>query len=203
VLGEGDVLGEMGLLEERPRSATARALEPVVADAVSPAVFARLLVTEPTRSLRLLRVLFERLRTMNRFVAEHAEPNEAVSLPTRVRVVPLTPETAAAVPPGGLDVDRFPFRVGRTPDEAEAALGFNDVELPDRPPYVLSLHHFSLELGRDGVLVRDRGSQRGTAVNGAVIGGQSNRDVAPLHAGDNEVVAGVAARSPFRFRVVV
>src|SRR5881296_1711202 len=70
VLGEGDIVGEMGLLDERPRSATARAVEPVVAEAISQSEFTRILVHEPEEAIELLRALFERLRTMNQLVTD-------------------------------------------------------------------------------------------------------------------------------------
>lgn len=209
VFGEGDVVGEMGLLDERPRSATARALDPVVADAISPVAFGRMLVNDPKRSMHLLRVLFERLRTMNRLVTEYEARDP--SLPrARVSLVPLTPETSAGLPPDGLEVPRFPYRVGRKPRSREdEALCFNDLRLADTAPYFLSLNHFALDVGSEGVLVRDRGSQHGTEVNGVRIGAAASRDVVLLRRGENDVVAGAVKvlfhrrGSPFRFRVVV
>ncbi len=208
VLAEGDVFGEMGLLDERPRSATARALDAVTVEAISPAAFVRLLMTEPKRSLRLLHALFERLRIANRMVIESSVPDEAQNL--RVTLVPLTPQTRAALPAAGFEMTRFPFRVGRkAADRTARALGFNDLELADTSPFVLSLNHFSLEVGSDGVLVRHRGSQHGTLVNGTRVGAAAPRDVAPLAAGENEVVAGAVTATlnrrgyPFRFKVVV
>jgi len=210
VLGEGDVVGEMGLLDERPRSATARALDVVVADVTSRAVFAQLLVSEPKRAMHLLRVLFERLRTMNRIVAEHGDGRDVAPQHGPVRLFPSTPEMRAALPDDGIEVARFPFRIGRkatSPDDA--TLSFNDLELSDAPPYLLSLNHFTLEADVDGVFVRDRGSQHGTLVNGRRIGASATQDIAPLRPGENEVIAGAAPEprgsrgSPFRFRVVV
>jgi CRP-like cAMP-binding protein len=209
VLGEGDVVGEMGLLEERPRSASARALEAVVADAISPLAFSRMLVDDPKGSMRLLHSLFERLRTMNRRVMEY-ETRDPGPARARVTLVPLTPETAAGVAAGGVEVSRFPYRVGRKPESHEdGRLAFNDLQLADTAPFLLALNHFALDLGQDGVLVRDRGSQHGTEVNGVRIGATATRDVALLHEGENEVIAGPAPvlsprkTSPFRFRVVV
>jgi len=208
VLGEGDVLGEMGLLEERPRSATAKALDAVVAEAISPGVFVRLLMTEPKRSMHLLRALFERLRTANQMAIELSQP--AASVGPRVTLIPLTQETRAALPADGLQVPRLPFRVGRKPaTRADKLLCFNDLQLADVSPYVLSLNHFSLDVGAEGVLVRDRGSQHGTMVNGTRIGAGARRDVAVLNPGENEVVAGVVTTPldrhgyAFRFKVVV
>jgi CRP/FNR family transcriptional regulator, cyclic AMP receptor protein len=208
VLGEGDVLGEMGLLDERPRSATAIAVETVVADAVTQSEFTRLLLHEPRRVIALLRALFERVRTVNEMLTEHAAPREDPPAMPHVTLLPLTPETRAAVPAEGITITRFPFKVGRRPDSPDTeVLAFNDLGLADRAPHVLSLNHFALDLRADGLIVRDRGSQRGTVVNGTRIGALAARDTAPLRPGENEVVAGhprfQGAESPFRFRVVV
>jgi hypothetical protein len=203
-------MGEMGLLDERPRSATARAMDAVVTDVTSRAAFAILLNTDPKQARHLLRVLFERLRTMNRIVAEQGKARNVATHHRSIQLLPSTPETRAGLPDDGLEVSRFPFRVGRkpaTPDDS--TLSFNDLELTDAPPYSLSLNHFSLEADADGVFVRDRGSQHGTVVNGKRIGASARQDMAPLRPGANEVIAGAPAEtrehgaSPFRFRIVV
>lgn len=209
VLGPGDVLGEMGLLDERPRSASARALEAVEVDAMNGAEFADILASDPARSLEILRALFERLRNVNdRLSAGLASPagDEAVAT---VRLVPLTPEAGRGLPSAGLAIERFPFRVGRSSSDSGDVLRFNEVELPDVEPYVLAPNHFAIDLGPDGLVVRDRGSRHGTVVNGTRIGGGATTDAAPLRSGQNEIVAGpqraqAAKRaSPFRFRIDV
>jgi hypothetical protein len=210
VLGPGDVLGEMGLLDERPRSASARALEDTEVDAVSAAEFADLLTTDPTRSIEVLRAMFERLRAANARLSDWVPGRpEGDAVPTS-RLLPLTSETEAVLPPGGRLLERFPFRVGRAAAHpSNDMLHFNEIELPDVEPYVLSPNHFAVDLGSDGMIVRDRGSRHGTVVNGQRIGAGAATDVAPLHVGENEVVAGppralAATRaSPFRFCITL
>jgi CRP-like cAMP-binding protein len=210
MLGEGDVFGEMGLLEDRPRSASACATEAVVADAVSRSEFLRLLLHEPREALGLLRALFERLRTANRMIGEVASVQTRRGGLPRVRLMPLTPETQVALPEAGVEVTRFPFRIGRRAASPEEELiAFNDVELAAAGSGSVSLNHFALDLGAGGVVVRDRGSAKGTLVNGARIGTREDRDDAPLRGGENEIVAGAqlssfgAPGSPFRFKVIV
>ncbi len=53
-----------------------------------------------------------------------------------------------------------------------------------------------------GVVVRDRGSRRGTSVNDTRIGSGESRDHMLLAAGDNEVAIGAAA-SQYRFRIAL
>ncbi len=222
VLGAGDILGEMGLLEERPRSATARALDAVLTSAVETDEFLRLILDEPEEALDLLRALFERLRMMNQKLAdlgaapepsgppELSEPTESARDLPRVVIYPLTPETERDVAGGGLTVTRFPFRIGRQADSREEmVLAFNDIELNDEKPYQVSLNHFALDLSGPGLVVRDRGGLRGTMVNAKRIGPGAEHDHAPLRSGDNEVVVGAvptadgAPQSRYRFRVVV
>jgi len=210
VLGDGDVLGEMGLLDHRPRSASARALEDVEADAVNGREFMDMLSRDPLKSLQILRVLFERLRSLNTRLSAHSTPAAAATAIPQVTIVGLTPQASGALPAAGLDIGRFPFRIGRKPQADEpATLRFNNLEFSDTKPHLLSLHHFALDLEHNAVVVRDRGSEHGTTVNGARIGAGSVVDVAPLHPGENDVVAAVwqlpSARrtSPFRWRVLL
>jgi CRP-like cAMP-binding protein len=210
VLGDGDVVGEMGLLDERPRSATARAVETVVADAVSPKEFVDLILNQPKQSIVLLRALFERLRTTNQLLAAKIKATkETPGLPS-ARLVPLTPETQAALPETGLQVIRFPFRIGRKPKSTEGeVLSLNEVDLPDKRPYVLSSNHFAIDLDGGNVIVRDRGSQFGTQVNDRVIGTAAQQDATRLQPGENTIVAGASIpadyrrESPFRFKLIL
>jgi CRP-like cAMP-binding protein len=60
--GPGDLVGELSALDERPRSASIVALEPVAALALSHEQFRGLLAQHHSAALALLRVLSERLR---------------------------------------------------------------------------------------------------------------------------------------------
>jgi hypothetical protein len=210
VLGDGDVVGEMGLLDERPRSATARAVDTVVADAVSPKEFVDLILNQPKQSIVLLRALFERLRSTNQLLAAQIKATkETPDLPS-ARLLPLTPETQSVLPEAGLEVIRFPFRVGSKPKSVETEiLSLNEIDVPDKKPYVLSSNHFAIDLEGGNLVVRDRGSQFGTLVNDEAIGTAAQYDLARLQPGENTIVAGASIptdyrrESPFRFKLIV
>ena len=70
VLGKGEYVGEMGAIDDHPRSATAVAKGPVVCMAVSQDEFMDMLVNRPEESIELLKVLFERLRHANEMLIE-------------------------------------------------------------------------------------------------------------------------------------
>ena len=61
-LGPGDVFGDMALLDEFPRSATVRALEPTTCLGITRWHFRGILVSHPQIALALLPVLTRRLR---------------------------------------------------------------------------------------------------------------------------------------------
>ena len=69
-LQEGDVFGEMCLLEPGPRSATVRALADVECVVVSYSEFINDLETNPSHAVPILKTLVARLRHMNQLVAE-------------------------------------------------------------------------------------------------------------------------------------
>jgi CRP-like cAMP-binding protein len=210
VLGAGELVGEMGLLEERPRSASARAVSDVTTEVIYPQELVRRLVDNPTASIDLLRALFERLRSTNQIVSEQLiRQAETSSLPA-VRMFPASAAVAAVLPVEGVDIESFPYRVGRAPtDPATEILSFNELEVEDRKPFHVSPTHFALDLTGSDVVVRDRGSRLGTVVNGVGIGAAGKTDVAVLQNGDNEIIAGSLrtlrkdTEPRFRFKVVV
>lgn len=63
-LGEGDIFGEMAMIDERPRSACARCLELTECEIMDPQDFQTTLLSQPARSIPYLSALFERLRSV-------------------------------------------------------------------------------------------------------------------------------------------
>ena len=64
-LGPGDILGEMALIEDRVRSATARASVDCVLTPVSRQHFLTLIQRTPNFAIQVMRVLAQRLRQTN------------------------------------------------------------------------------------------------------------------------------------------
>lgn len=195
LLGPGDVFGEMGIIDELPRSATARAIHAVQAVALDQKAFINMLLCNPRDSLNVLRSLCERLRTMtDRFRDSEDQKTDA-----RPAIAKVTMSTTGEP----WEVTRFPYRIGREPlvDEGQT-LAFNDFQVPDEEPFTVSLNHFLLDLTLHGIVCRDRGSRLGTIVNGTMIGGNTGRFSQGLKLDRNEIVAG-PADSPFRFAIDV
>src|SRR5262245_33661110 len=66
VLGKGEYFGEMGAIDDCPRSATAVAKGDVDCACVGREEFMETLVKDPKETIDLLKVLFERLRRADR-----------------------------------------------------------------------------------------------------------------------------------------
>ncbi len=205
LLGDGEIFGEMGLVDERPRSLTARAVGRARIRAVDRESLLDLLFQRPEEGLRYLRVLFERLRAMNTRAATSLRASQDfVGGPVAVRVTlfPLSPQARQVVPHSGLVLERFPFRIGRASRRERDPLEVNDLSLPDVAPYRVSRNHLCIDLTPTAVVVRDRGSYLGTIVNGIHLGGSHKEVEATLSQGANTLALGTDD-SPFRFRLVV
>jgi CRP-like cAMP-binding protein len=207
-LGEGEHVGEMGVLEGRQRSATVRAVGPARLAFMRRDAFLERISTDRAMTLRLLTALSERLhRTDEQLVAGKGRAPGLPVLATQagivLRILPDSPLMERLLPAEGLRVDRFPFTIGRRPGtgEQEPPVAV-DLVLDDERPYRLSRVHLSLIRLADGVAVSDPASTLGTAVNGIYLGEHFASVREPLEQGENRVVAG-GVESPFAFRLVL
>jgi len=64
-LGEGDIFGEMAMVDERPRSASAQALDVTECEVLTPENFNELVLSRPEVLIPYMASFFERLRTAN------------------------------------------------------------------------------------------------------------------------------------------
>ena len=75
VLNRGEYFGEMGAIDDKPRSATAKAKGPVACMSVGREEFMDMLLNRPQEAIDICKVLFERLRIANEELAriEHVD----------------------------------------------------------------------------------------------------------------------------------
>ena len=200
-LGPGEIFGEMGLIDDKARSASARALTRVTLERMSHEHFMVVLLERPKEALTYLSALFERLRSANAMVSASALPPlpGQDQAPVLLRLIPESSEARRFVEEEGLAIERLPFRFGRAHTDPMAT---NDFVVVDDAPYSVSRYHFLIAREGGGLVLRDRGSYLGTIVNGEHIGGKRTKGEARLKVGENTLVVG-GARSPFRFTLVV
>ncbi len=202
-----EVVGEMGLIDEQPRTHTARAAAAGQAVRVTREEFPSLLASDPQRSLRYLGSLFERIRRLEaelEALRGGAGPEGKAGGAFRLVLCPLSRLTAGMLPPDGIVIRQFPFRLGRASEAHEPqSLDLNDLWLLDKPPFEVSRNHLAFDLTEKGqYIVRDRGSHLGSIVNDQPIGGRSAHKSAVLEEGDNVVILGPRS-SRYQFRVVL
>jgi CRP/FNR family transcriptional regulator, cyclic AMP receptor protein len=220
VLGQvhaGEFVGEMGVLEGQPRSATVRAASPVEAELIERQAFLDRVSGDPELARKLLVRMSARLRDVDAILAdfyaakgsEETAHQELVEVPRPLEATPwavLAATTAAARSLMGAEpvpIVHLPFTVGREPGGHELPAAIQpDLAIREPAPHRLSRAHFSL-IVRDGeVVVRDLNSALGTIVNDHPLGRNFPRDSTPLHKGENTLIAG-GKGSPFVFKVTL
>jgi len=215
---ENEYVGEMGVIEGQPRSASARAATALQVEVLPADSFFDRVSNDPQTAGMLIRRLSARLRDVSdRLVgAVRGDRELAAAALNRPELVeddaPEKPPiviaagssvTEAQIGKETKQVEELPFIVGRWPAPGEGGAGVPlDLALDDPPPQRLSRAHFIIieEYGRP--VVRDLSSLNGTTVNGRSIGRDFPLDVALLEPGENEVVAG-GSDSPYRFVITV
>lgn len=206
VLGERQIFGEMGLIEDKPRSATVTALEEVKVEEISRDLFNELMKKEPTVILPILKLLFERLRCVDEMLIEEnriVHETLATAVPKKVVLVGVSEEAKKALKNKELEITKFPFRVGRESHSKESdILVNNDLYLKDRIPYNVSRNHFSVSRLSNLIYIFDRGSTLGTIVNGIRIGGPVKKNDLILEQEENLIIVG-SPESPFQFKLLV
>ncbi|MDH3235076.1 MAG: cyclic nucleotide-binding domain-containing protein [Alphaproteobacteria bacterium] len=213
----GEYLGEMGVIEGQPRSASARAATDIEVEILPADSFFDRVSNDPQTAGMLIRRLSARLRDVSdRLIGAvrgdrdlaatalgqpPAEGDDAE--PLSMAIAAGSAITEAQIGKEPRPVEDLPYIVGRWPAQGESAAGVPlDLALDDPEPQRLSRAHFILieEYGRP--VVRDLSSKLGTSVNGRSIGRDFPLDVALLEPGENEIVAG-GSDSPYRFLVTV
>jgi len=200
----GDIFGEMALLDDKPRSATARALEPSRLHLMNVEEFNDLFLSDPSALAPFLSSFFDRLRNTSELLRRELQSrHETIHPIPKITLTPVTKETRKAGAPEIILLDRLPFRIGRRQGgEGADILSANDLSLRDQYPYQISRNHCAIERIGSELVIRDRGSTLGTILNGQPIGTESEHMVLPLQPGANKLVLG-AEDSTFQFNIQV
>ena len=115
-LGVGDIFGEMAMVDERPRSASAQSLEVTECEVLTPENFNELVLARPEVLIPYMASFFERLRTANdrlrlemrlRAKAEQALASGPATVPATAPVARVVAPVAKPIaPPLSLELSR-------------------------------------------------------------------------------------------------
>ena len=227
VMKAGEFLGEMGIVDGQPRSASARARKKATLMIFERKEFLRLICKDSSSAYRMITRLCEQLRSISRRLAGSTgtmkpgdtaggkasvrEPqatsayisSKSESTNFRFTVSTVSPQLGPHIPKEGITVTKLPFSVGRLlPRKGPELFMPIDLRLPDSRPFRLSRQHFALYQGQDGCGVLDLGSTLGTEINGEFLGRDFGKDFEYLKPGKNRIVAG-GVDSPFAFTVLM
>ena len=213
---EGEWLGEMGVIENRPRSATARATSDGAVETMTAPQFLARVSREPALAHELILRLSLRLKRIEDRIAGdllpftpayHPQQRETAAAtvpaaePLAIVIAGRSPAMHAQIGTAPLEVTQLPFVVGRVPDARETRPPQHpNLLLQDHKPFRLSRDHFMVARRDSRLIVSDLGSTLGTIVNDQAIGQHFMSDAAPLRPGANRIIAG-GHGSPFDFTV--
>lgn len=204
-----DIFGELGLVEDKPRSATIVAKTAIVADEITRADFIGLLEDKKSFIIPILRAFFERLRQTNNLVVQLENKIADSDFSTKpgaipiVRVKGITREAQKLLNDKEISIKKFPYKIGRKSTHTfDEIFVDNDLYIEDEIPFNVSKNHLSINFQGDQYYVLDRGSSIGTIVNGKNIGGKISNYKVVLRKGENSLIIG-SENSPYQFTITV
>ena len=195
-LERGQVFGEMGLIEDRPRPVTVKALTEIQVMSINRDRFNELLSEDPSILVPVMKSLFERLRQFSEISLEGS--GAAAMGPDGEKAFDVvmegqTVEAKAALADSKRRITKFPFLIGRDSRKRDTDVFYlNDLFVKEERPYLVSRNHMAISHENGGIWVVDRGSAFGTIVNGKEIGRKRGVVRVRLDQEENQVVLGPA-----------
>lgn len=205
ILAEGQIFGEMSMIDDRPRSASIIAMEDTIVEVFNREEFNNLYYTKPESLAAFLKNVFERLRNLDQHVIELTTSMTAQSYQgSQLLLSGFTPHAKKALGNKDKVISKFPYKIGRKTDGFVSDIfSNNDLYLEDTMPYNVSRNHCALQFFKGKFMVIDRGSTLGTLVNDRRIGGSLAIHELDLPRKKESILALGGQRSQFIFKVHV
>ncbi len=215
-LGDKQIFGEMGLIEDKPRSATITAMTETELREISRDGFNELFAKNPKVLLPIVKALFERLRTATKMVAvkiaaaKSGKGEEDLTKEEDVKIIDEryiifagdTEFAKQSLDYAELEVKTFPFKVGRYTlghQRSNDILSDNDFFIKeDSTPYYVSKNHFLIDKVDENIVIIDRGSRLGVIVDGKKV---DDSQILKTN-GLTEIIVG-SSFSPFSYKVEI
>ena len=201
----GQIIGEMGVIRDQPRSATIRVVSDAKVSRIAKDQFLAAFGGKDKLGLRILKMLCERLGDSDRRIGEGElrEAGAAMAEVGEMRLLPGSPALESQIGQDGIAVESLPFRVGRRalpgePTRVEPV----ELSLQAGDTFHLATQHFAIEEREGQLVLRDLGSPLGTLVNERRAAEFEESPIVPLRFGANEIQAG-GAESRYCFTLLV
>lgn len=192
-LEQGVLFGEMGLFDDTPRSATARAAVDSTVDVITRNEISAMLGQTPQPLQMIIHALIDRLRNTNVRASQTQKAETIVECDyDNIIIQPKGEALSDTFEPITVNVSQLPFHIGGFPEADSSHVNpINHLNLPSEgPPLIISRHHLTIEVEENTVYVLDRGSRYGTVLDGRAIGKGRGRFKAPLDKGEHTLLFG-------------
>jgi len=190
-LGSGNILGEMELITEMPRTASVAAVEDTIVSAVNRDTFESMILEDPDSVVQLLMQVYHRMNHLNQIFMDLYEKvgvNVVEAAPKVLHLKALTKEAENALGKRNIKISKTPFFIGRMCKKS--LFDSQDLNLNDHEPYEISRNHCVIALSREQYQIIDSSSTLGTNVDGIRIGKKQAKKSMPLKSGKHRIVLG-------------
>ena len=205
VIGKEQIFGEMGMIDEAPRSANVIALEDTEVNLIGLKDFNEIFYTEPQLLSIFLKNIFERLRHVDQAVIDLTMGMAAQNISkSKITLTGLTPLALKALKDKPLEINHFPYKIGRKTEGFQKDLfSNNDLYLEDETPFSVSRNHLSIQYKDGKYFIVDRRSRLGTNVNDEKIGSDGLSFEKELSEKSENIIVLGNKESPFIFKVTI
>lgn len=205
VIEPGQPFGEMGIFDPLSlRKITARALEDITAQRISPEEFNTMLAQCPENIQPFLRICIDKTKAPK---VKNTEATKNAVLENGVSVLTIEPANdmmKSQFNTMEIPITRLPFRIGGYPDTEESNRRSDQLHLGiacQANPLKVSRQHCEIIIEGNELMVLDLASRFCTIVNGIILGRGHGIYSKSLQKGKNEIILG-AADSPYRLNVI-
>jgi hypothetical protein len=208
-LAAGATFGEMSMVDDLPRSASVRAVEPTVVRVFHRDDLYAAMRDSPDVFSKFLKSIFTRLREANRVIASIEVHDGKAAATANLKdpgakvdsftIEGLNPKAAGAIPANPFAIKAFPFKIGR---KSTDPFVYNHLEIEDEDPPQIARHHVSIVFDGMRVGVLDRGSELGAVVDGTRIGGRHGPGPVYFNGKEGTLILG-ADDSPYQYKIKV
>lgn len=209
ILEKGATFGEMGMVDDLPRSASVTALDETIVREFHRDDLYAAMRDSPEIFGKFLKTIFDRLRESNRIITNMDPDGSNRSRLANLKdpggkvegfsIEGLTPRAIASIAANPFVIKSFPFKIGRKSNDPFL---YNHLEIEDVDPAQIARHHVSILFDNGRVGVVDRGSELGANVGGTRIGGKLGPGPVYFEGKEGVLILG-RDDSPYRYRIQV